>query len=193
MLLAERARDYSRTLLLRHEESSKGVINGAFSEMELVARGEFSAENVEAGALLFERSLDMRYVGQGYELNVADVGSARAEFNRLHEQRYGYADAGREVEVVNVRLRAVARSVKPEFVELERGGEDSSGARAGECGMIFGGMRYVAPVMDRDRLLAGNVVLGPALLVEYSTTTTVPPGWRAEVDVAGNLKLTVGS
>jgi N-methylhydantoinase A len=193
MLLAERARDYSRTLLLRHEESSKGVINGAFSEMELVARREFSAENVEAGALLFERSLDMRYVGQGYELNVADVGSARAEFNRLHEQRYGYADAGREVEVVNVRLRAVARSVKPEFVELERGGEDSSGARAGECGMIFGGMRYVAPVMDRDRLLAGNVVLGPALLVEYSTTTTVPPGWRAEVDVAGNLKLTVGS
>ena len=192
MLMADFVRDYSRTLLIRLNESAPDSLANAFRELEEHARADCASEGVDPATLRLERSLDMRYVGQGYELSVKMNGDARTEFNRMHEQRYGYADSARELEVVNVRLRASAASVKPRAGRSELSSTDASAATLGENRMLFGGKEHVAALFDRALLKPGNCFVGPALVVEYSATTVVPPDFRAVVDAAGNLIMEAG-
>jgi N-methylhydantoinase A len=128
-------------------------------------------------------------VGQGYELNIPHGREIEAAFHEQHEARYGYADPTREVEVVNVRLRAVGITEKPTIAEEEPGDEDASAAVLGEHRMICEGSGHTGVLVDRERLEPGNAFAGPALVVEYSTTTVVPPGARCRVDRFGNLIL----
>jgi N-methylhydantoinase A len=189
LLLADFTRDYSRTLLVKCDEYAKASLDVALEELERVARFDCEAEGIEFSALTLTTSLDMRYMGQGYELTVPLNDAPEAEFNRMHEQRYGYADSARAIEIVNVRLRAVAKSERPVIADRAPGGADSSAARVGETPMLFDGVEHRAPIVDRALLEPGNIVDGPALIVEYSTTTVVPPDFTASVDVVGNLIL----
>lgn len=136
-----------------------------------------------------ERSVDARYVGQGYELNIPHGSELEAAFHEQHEARYGYADPTRQVEVVNVRLRAIGVTGKPAIAEWEPGDEDASDAVLGEHRMICERAWHAGVLVDRERLEPGNAFSGPALVVEYSTTTVVPPGVRCRVDRFGNLIL----
>jgi N-methylhydantoinase A len=146
--------------------------------------------------------MDVRYTGQGYELSVTDLHDVAAEFNRLHEQRYGYADPGRRIEVVNVRVRASVKNTRVPPVAVAASAAASqpgaevgavagagAGAGAGTINMYFAGETHAAPIVDRTRLAPGDSVKGPALIVEYSTTTVVPPGYTARMDAFGNLIL----
>jgi N-methylhydantoinase A len=189
MLLADFARDYSRTLLTPLDAAAAGKLALAFAELEKLARGDCESEGVDVDRLAFERSLDMRYVGQGYELTVAWNQAPGNEFNRLHEQRYGYADKSRALEVVNVRLRARGTSAKPAPEVRRSSGEDASVAVIDEVVMLFDSLEMRAPLVDRALLQPGNRVMGPALVVEYSTTTVIPPDFVADMDGTGNLVL----
>ena len=109
ILLADVVRDYSRTVMLPGDAiDSVGAI---FAELEQRGVAEFAAEGLKGVAL---RSVDVRYRRQGYELNVpydAQLpGGAVEAFHRLHQQRYGFSDADRPLEIVNVRLRMIASS-----------------------------------------------------------------------------------
>lgn len=189
MLLADYVRDYSQTLLLPTADLDMGRLDEAFRELESRARAEYEAEGVTEGALSLERALDMRYAGQGYELSVPMTDRFGAAFHELHERRYGYADAERDTEVVNVRLRAVGRTEKPPAPEHELEDEDPSDAVIGDWRMVFDGREQTAQLFDRERLRPGNAACGPALIVEYSTTTVVPPEFRCRVDRGENLIL----
>jgi len=112
ILLADTVRDFSRTVMMPGEAiESVGEI---FGELSVEGAAEFAAVGLKGVA---ERSLDLRYRGQGYELNVAyDPKAAELSikaFHELHRQRYGFADAGRPVEIVNVRVRMIAASCAP--------------------------------------------------------------------------------
>ena len=189
MLLADFVRDYSRTLLVRSAELDSGDLERAFVELETRARTEYEAEGFVTKRLVMERSLDMRYVGQGYELAVPMTLDFEAAFHELHETRYGYADPTRETEVVNVRLRSVGRTEKPPVLEHELEDEDASAAMIGEWRMVFDGRARESQLVDRAKLRPGNAFKGPALVVEYSTTTVVPPDFRCRVDKGENLIL----
>ena len=189
MLLADFVRDYSRTLLVRSAELDSGALERAFVELETRARTEYEAEGFVAKRLVMERSLDMRYVGQGYELAVPMTLDFEAAFHELHETRYGYADPTRETEVVNVRLRSVGRTEKPPVPEHELEDEDASAAMIGQWRMVFDGTVRESQLVERAKLRPGNVFNGPALVVEYSTTTVVPPDFRCKVDKGENLIL----
>ncbi len=189
MLLADFVRDYSRTLLVRSAELDSGGLERAFVELETRARTEYEAEGFVTKRLVMERSLDMRYVGQGYELAVPMTHDFEAAFHELHETRYGYADTTRETEVVNVRLRSVGRTEKPPVLEHELEDEDASAAMIGEWRMVFDGTEGESQLVDRAKLRPGNAFKGPALVVEYSTTTVVPPDFRCRVDKGENLIL----
>ena len=189
MLLADFVRDYSRTLLVRSAELDSGELERAFVELETRARTEYEAEGFVAKRLVMERSLDMRYVGQGYELAVPMTHDFEAAFHELHETRYGYADPTRQTEVVNVRLRSVERTEKPPVPEHELEDEDASAAMIGEWRMVFDGTERESQLVDRAKLRPGNAFKGPALVVEYSTTTVVPPDFRCRVDKGENLIL----
>ncbi len=90
---------------------------------------------------------------------------------------------------MNVRLRAVGVTDKPVYEEREPGGRDASAAILGMHEMVCEGTTLTGSLIDRDRLEPGNAFTGPALIVEYSTTTVVPPGNACRVDRFGNLIL----
>jgi len=173
MLLADNVRDYAVGVLGRAD------VERAFVNLERKARREMK------GAKL-ARIADIRYAGQSYELTVpwhpADPG---APFHREHERVYGYADAARSIEVVTARVRATV--VVKTVGALRR----SVGKQVGRPvlqsrGIYSAGKFRPTPVFMREQLKRAK---GPALIVDYGSTTLVPPGWTARRDLHGNLIL----
>ena len=191
MLLAEYVRDYSQTLLRPSTEVTGGDLSESLAALEQRARADFSAEGDATGDVALEASVDVRYRGQGYELNIPVSDDYEAAFHRVHEQRYGYADPLRATEVVNVRVRASAsvRTIDLRRADLET--EDAAAAVLGTQPMVCDGRQLAAALIDREGLRPGNQFGGPALVVEYSTTTVVPEGHRCRVDEWFNLIIEV--
>jgi N-methylhydantoinase A len=111
-------------------------------------------------------------------------------FHQEHARRYGYADAARPVEVVNVRIRATGIVPKPTLPRGRESAANATKAIAHVRPVHFSGLVRPTPVYDRGLLRAGNRFAGPAVVTEYSGTTLVPAGWRARVDAYENLLLT---
>jgi len=165
ILVSDVVRDYSRTVMLKPGDPA-------------LARHltELAASDGEGAAMA---SVDVRYAGQGYELNVPWTEDFVKQFHRLHERRYGYADLKRPVEVVNARVRRVVTTERMEARREALADGDGKQALAGD------------QVYERSRLRAGDRFAGPAVIVEYSATTFVPPGAQVEVDAFANLVITV--
>lgn len=189
MLLADVRKDYAQTLLLPTRALTPQTLEEAFRRLEQRAIAELEAEGVDRGQVILERSLDLRYVGQGFELTVPFRADFEAAFHRLHQRHYGYADPRRATEVVNLRLQAVGRTEKPRFRLKKRRGTKLSDAVVGEIPMVFSGRRLRGKLIDRAQLDPGHRFRGPALVVEYSTTTVVPPDFYCSVNQWGDLLL----
>ncbi|MDQ7039050.1 MAG: hydantoinase/oxoprolinase family protein, partial [Aquificota bacterium] len=191
MMVADVVRDYSKTVMLRGSEASFQLLKDMFREMERKALEDMSGEGLDSEDVFLEPLLDMRYKGQSYELLVPFSEDYEETFHREHERVYGYRHST-EVEIVNLRLRAVGRTRKPELPSFEeRSREDPSDALTGYREVLFRGEFLRAGVYNRERLRWGNIVEGPAVVVEYSSTTFIPPGSRAQVDRFGNLVVDV--
>jgi N-methylhydantoinase A len=199
ILMADVVREYSRTVMVRvglaadsdSESAQWGGLAAEFAELEQRGMEELAAEGLVGGAV---RSADLRYAGQGYELNVgAESGEAMLEgFHQAHERRYGYAARGRAVEVVNVRVRLTAKTEPVVLAEYEERVGDGMQAFVKTRPIWFGGRWEESAVYQRERLESGDRFAGPALVVEYSATTVLPPGCEARVDRFGNLVVEVG-
>jgi N-methylhydantoinase A len=185
IFMADIVREYSKTVMLPSDHAD---LEGHFRQLEKRGLKEMAAEGLKVVAL---RSLDMRYVGQGYELNIKAGRDSASRFHSMHHQRYGYADPRRPVEVVNLRVRLVAATQAVRFPRqaLRRG----NGKRAilKKRTVYFDGRPYQAPVYDRSKLVPGDVFSGPAVVVEYSATSAIPPGCRAHTDEWKNLIIEV--
>ncbi len=187
MLLADIVRDYSQTLMIAASDVNPEMLEAEFGKLELRAIEEFGLDGTDANTLRFERSVDLRYVGQGYELEVPMQPDFEATFHELHEQRYGYSDPERPTEVVNVRLRVVAPTQKPTLESQPLTESDLGVAVLGDHEMVFDREPHRARLIDRDQLQPGSSFDGPALVVEYSTTTVVPPDASCRIDRYRNL------
>ncbi|MFQ5704476.1 MAG: hydantoinase/oxoprolinase family protein [Gemmatimonadales bacterium] len=189
MLLADCVRDYSQTLLVPSSKLDEAELEAAFQRLEQRAIHEYDEEGFSPDQVSLERSVDMRYVGQGYELDIPMCQELETTFHELHRWRYGYSDTTRPTEVVNVRLRATGQTEKPSLPERDLTTEDATAAIIGEQIMVFDGTEHDAALIDRTKLAPGNKIRGPGLVVEYSTTTVVPPSFELEVDRYDNLIL----
>ncbi|MGB7228004.1 MAG: hydantoinase/oxoprolinase family protein [Candidatus Acidiferrales bacterium] len=189
ILRADVVKDFSRTVLLAVESrlAAGGVLQKEFAVMEKLAVKDMRREGFGQRQLRIERLVDMRYIGQAYELTVNANGDFVAGFHRAHDRRYGYSDAKRAVEIVNVRARAIGLTPKPTLPKAPASGADAGASSIGEREVFFGGRAMKTPTYDRSRLRAGNRLRGPAVVAEYSATTVILPGWRARVDAYGNL------
>ena len=192
ILRADVVRDYSQTVRLPVPSirEVRAQLRAAFDRLAKRGAGEMAREGFSPRQLRQERLLDMRYIGQAYELTVSAAGDFAAAFHRAHERRYGYADPPRALEVVNVRVRMMGLTQKPELPRCRTGATDPRRALVGRRPAWFSGRPVTATLYRREDLRAGNVVRGPAVICEYSATTLVPPGWRARVDAYENLVLT---
>jgi N-methylhydantoinase A len=160
----------------------------AFAEMEERGRAELAAEGLEGVA---QRTVDMRYRRQGYELNVPWDAQAPQRtvqaFHQLHEQLYGFSDVARSVEIVNLRLRMVAAGEPYEPVQSKLVPGDGSTACFAQRNVFFDGQFLSTRFYRRDGLHPGDVIRGPAMITEYTAATVLPPGATALVDGFDNL------
>jgi N-methylhydantoinase A len=190
ILLADAVRDYSRTVMLPGE--AMGDLEGLFAELEQRGAVEFAADGLTGAA---QRSVDMRYRRQGYELNVRfDSQSPRHTvdaFHQLHLKRYGFCDEERPVEIVNLRLRMIsaANPYRPARQDAVPG--DGAAACYVERPVFFDGIFVPTRFYRRELFRAGDLIQGPAMITEYTSATVLPPGCSARVDGFGNLILTV--
>jgi N-methylhydantoinase A len=172
------------------------LLRPVFARVERDGLREMRAEGFEARQVRIERFFDMRYVGQAYELTIPAAGGFLGAFHAEHERRYGYADPARAAEIVNVRSRLTGRTARLGWPRQRPGGADPRGAVVApilaQRGVAFGGKFRSTPVYVREKLRAGNRVEGPAIIVEYSATTAVPPAWAARVDALENIVLKRG-
>ncbi len=177
-------REFSRTVMLA---PGAPQIASVFRAFESEARTAFTAEGAHP---VLSRSADLRYHGQGFELRVEWSANAVARFHRLHAQSYGYADASRAVEIVTLRVQAVARSRKPRLARAALSKPDARHAQLSTHRIFEDGRWRSAALYDRALLCPGNRITGPAVITELSATTYLPSGWIAAVDPLSNLVLT---
>jgi N-methylhydantoinase A len=187
MLLSDTIKDYSYSILRAGDEITVAQLNLLFRPLLAEAFRDLKKEGFAQGRMRLLRFLDVRYAGQSYELTVAFAAAFRKEFSRLHLRKYGYSDEKRPVEVVNLRVKAVGVTEKPRLVEVEFRGKDARPARIDRRPMRFESRTYQADVYARGMLGAGNVINGPALILDYESTAVVPPSCICSVDKHGNL------
>jgi N-methylhydantoinase A len=185
ILISDVVRDYSRTVMLQPGDPS---IDRHFKDLEATGRKEMKMAGFTAVAL---RSADLRYEGQGYELTLPAGPRLLTRFHQLHGRRYGYSDTDRKVQIVNLRVRMVAESEPAPMPQntLRKG----SGAAAviGANNIVVHSRKRRAKVYDRSLLLSGDRFEGPAVIVEYSATTFIPPHCMVSVDRMSNLVIDI--
>ena len=190
ILRADVVKELSQTAMLpakegpEHSSQWKSILK----RLENDGRRALQAEGFENGKMRFIHSLDMRYRGQAYELNVPVAGNVVKEFHQAHEKRYGYHNESQKVEIVNLRCRAIGVTEKTrEQTMATRGRKHALPVPTSE--VVFGGRPRKASLYQREALRAGETLNGPAVVVEYSATTLISPDWRARVDKYGQLLL----
>jgi len=204
MLMADLRRDYVQTLFERMDDLEMFQLEDQYKKLEDEGRLALEASGIPTDRILFERAADMRYVGQEHAVVVrmpAHVGdeSARAEIKRLfdeaHELRYSHSAPGESADIVSLRVSAIGRLGKPEVPRIPAGEKNPPAeAKRGVRTVIFDGAGAVeASVFDRAKLLAKNVIAGPAIIEETASTTVIEPGDVVAVNEYGHLVMELGN
>jgi N-methylhydantoinase A len=189
ILVSDVVRDYSRTVLWRAlDKLPDRKLDQEFSALRRKANEDLRREGWK-GKIGFDLSVDVRYRGQGYELNVPYTRATIEAFRREHERRYGYSYASREVELVTLRLRARIKSRNSVRADVEPNGSSPTASR--KTKVIFDGKKIGTTVYARDEIRTNQRLSGPAVVTEYSATTVVAPGKRFWIDRAESLVIEI--
>jgi N-methylhydantoinase A len=186
LLLADGRKDYSRTLLGRPINSS--IIRKTLAELHKKGLSELKEEGFPRAKVTVMDFVDVRYLGQSYELTIPFDRDWEASFHRAHDQRYGHSNTSGAIEVVSARSTVLGRTDKPEFRRSRT--KTRKAVPVARESVWADGAWTKGTIYDRAELRYGNVIDGPAIIGEYSSTTYVPPGFRCEVDAYDNLVLT---
>jgi N-methylhydantoinase A len=194
LLVADLRRDFVRTRVTPTGEQSIGDVQAVLSELAGEGRRELEAAGFASDRQRFEASLDMRYLGQAFELSVpipfdiATVDQIDAAFRKVYADRYGDAPNGGS-EIVNYRLTAWGVTDKPALPRLDAAGRSREAALKGERQAVFGGAVMATPVWERSAMPLDEAVAGPALIEEPGSVTVVPPDWSAHLTLNDCLVL----
>ncbi|MDR7402937.1 MAG: hydantoinase/oxoprolinase family protein [Armatimonadota bacterium] len=203
LLVSDARHDYVRTLVKNLPELDCGLLDRYFRELEEKGIAQLREENFRSGEMELTWSLDMRYEGQSYELNVpldrrerlgpGDLAAAAERFHRLHQRLYAYSSREETLQVVNLRVTALGKTPPVRFPALELRPGDGRQARKEARPVYFAGRGMVeTPVYERDLLQPGDVVRGPAVVEETISSTLLIPGARCTVDAYRNLVIRMG-
>ncbi|MFL6386699.1 MAG: hydantoinase/oxoprolinase family protein [Terriglobales bacterium] len=186
ILISDVVKDHSRTILLRVAPGAafSTRLDPIFAELKRNIAAELKKEDWQ-GSAVFEPSCDIRYRGQGYELNLPYRANVLKRFHAEHKRRYGYSSPDRDLEIVTVRMRG--RVASPEKLSRLKIREEEGRLKSSNQMVHFAGRRYKTQVIPRSSIQQGKGYRGPAIITEYSATTVVPPGLRYQKDRAGNL------
>jgi 5-oxoprolinase (ATP-hydrolysing) len=170
-----------------------------FDELVAQAVDRLNEDNVPEDRRIVRRLADCRYAGQGYEVrfdapggDVSDtwVDELKESFHAAHEAEYGHRfDA--EIEIINIRAIGIGRITELQVAEIAAATGDVSRAQTLERNVTFDvdgvAEHRLTPFYDREKLLAGDTIEGPAVIEQYDATTVIPPSLVAEIDKYGNV------
>jgi N-methylhydantoinase A len=204
LLWADLRADFSKTARKNLSAENATALQAMVDHLDAEAAQWLANEKVPVGRRLLVRSADMRYPLQNYEINVTLPSGpvdgnwlkrAADAFHAAHQRLYSYCDRGEQVQIVNLRAAAIGQTehVKPRLIE--RGSASPKAAQKNERQVRFqeSAMMQICPIYERERLLAGNMVSGPAVIEQADSTILVPPSFSAVVDPHGRLIMTRGS
>ncbi|MBI4291160.1 MAG: hydantoinase B/oxoprolinase family protein [Betaproteobacteria bacterium] len=192
--------DYARSFVSRADSIDLAALNRVYGELEAEALASFKAHGISAKDVTFKRTADMRYVGQFHEVE-ADVANGTltqehiaatvAFFGRKHEELYTFSMPWKQVDMLTLRLKATAPRAPFSLPEAGRSSStDAGGALKRRRTCRFGGRDVDTPVYDGEKVLAGNVIRGPAVIEETTTTVVIPEAYICSVDKHKNYVLT---
>lgn len=186
MLVARRSRELSQTIAADLEQLNVNTLEQQFELLEQKALDALTNEGITNDEITLKRSLDLRYRGQAYSLNIPwqALSECQDSFHQTHEQRYGHR-LQQAVELVNMRLHAQGPATELSIPRLET----KAAANKTEFAKLYSVDSEVS-ILKRENLNKGQQIIGPALITETVATTFVEINWHAWVDNYGNLLLT---
>ncbi|MCE5209441.1 MAG: hydantoinase/oxoprolinase family protein [Chloroflexi bacterium] len=200
MLMADLRHDFAMTHIKPLLQAEVSQVNEMYKNLETRLRGIFKEENVTDEDIEVSHVMDLRYVGQEHALSVAipnnftekDKVVASKAFDDLHLAIYGHNAPEEPKEVVSLKVIGIGKVNKPNVKIIAAGNKKpESGAQTGERQVYRGNGSYESfQIFRREKLLAGNVIYGPAIVEETTATTVVESGQVCTVDQYGNLIIT---
>jgi N-methylhydantoinase A len=196
LLMADFRHDYSQTFLHLLRALEPARLTQGFQVLEDKAINQMVHEGVPKKDVTLLRSLDLRYLGQGYELEILapnknfvkkDLEILAQGLGRVHQEKYGYSMSPDTVQIVNLRLTAIGGLSKPEIKKETPGGRDPKAALKEKRRIYMEGRFIQAPIYERKRLRCGNRIQAPAIIEQLDSTTVLFKGYRATVDRYRNL------
>jgi N-methylhydantoinase A len=204
MLFSDLRHDYVQTFIAPMARVDTTRLGEVFARMEGDGLAILLEEGVARTNVRLVRSMDVRYQGQEYTLNVGVpdgpvnanmLERVRAGFDELHEARYRHAAPEEAVEIVNIRLSAIGAIGMDSAALFSRESMTAAtkpGPPAGRRAVYFSKDPVQCDVYRREDLIAGQVVEGPAIIEERVSATVVFPGDRAQVHPLGPIIIDIG-
>jgi N-methylhydantoinase A len=196
MLTADVAKEYSLTVMLPGR-TKRAEIDRLMHPMAERGINEIQAEGFDLPDIQIERYLDMRYVGQSYELTIPlsredkDEDDYPGRFHLQHQRTYGFKRITADMEIVNLRVRAKGFVSPPRFPKRRDGGPDPAHALIGYRKVIFPAHTLDIPIYHSEKLVPGNMISGPALIVRDDTTILLEHRDRGMVDSFENIEIEI--
>jgi N-methylhydantoinase A len=173
----------------------------AFAQMEERMRARLGEQQLVGSDVRIERLADIRYAGQSYELRVPvpsgpideqALAGIRVAFDNEHERTYGHRGSSQRIEIVNLRLRAMAKAPASERFDVFSRTSATEHHGAGSRNAYFGSEHAMlrTPVLGRTDL-GEEPRSGPLILEEMDSTTVIPPGAAARLDEVGNVVISL--
>ncbi|WP_433632653.1 hydantoinase/oxoprolinase family protein [Halomicrococcus sp. NG-SE-24] len=195
LLTSDMIYDYSTSRVRRLSAVDPAELAETFAGFEQEGRGRLDEAAVPDDQMRFERSLDLRYVGQSFELSVPipegdlneeSIETIEERFHERHEQRYGHAYPEEPIELVTIRLRSRG-VIEPPALTADRASGSADDALHETRDVVFDGESIETSIYNGTRLPPDSEFDGPAIVEGAESTTVVPPEQRARVDEYGNL------
>jgi N-methylhydantoinase A len=194
LLTADLFHDYSRPILSDLTTIDPSRIEMLFHEMEAEGKEILYSESVPNEKQRYQRTLDLRYHGQGFELNIeterpfktSSIKKAVDGFYKKHIQVYGYAEKDEPIEVVNAKLRVIGLLDSPKLREQKTSSE-SIPLEKRRVYFETDEMWHNVDIYDRKSI--GSEIMGPAVIYQYDSTTVIYPEWSIKPDRFDNLIL----
>jgi N-methylhydantoinase A/oxoprolinase/acetone carboxylase beta subunit len=187
ILVSDIRSSYSKSVLTPFT-GAENTIEECLDELMNLARHDLESQGIKSDSAQFLSSLDLRYKGQSYEINVDLVPDVREGFNKKHKVLYGYAMPSEPLELVNVRLFSVVKRKKI----LPKLPDKKSTEAKSTRNILFEDGLGTAKVFERDKLTPNFQGQGPAVLEENTATTVIPPDVSFKVDEYGVIHMEVG-
>ncbi|TAK11681.1 MAG: hydantoinase/oxoprolinase family protein [Anaerolineae bacterium] len=188
MLMADIVRDYSRTVMLPGA-TPFAELKTHFSPLLSTAAQNLTSYGLNSSQQSLHATLDLRYRGQSYELNIPFTPDFLSAFHLAHQSEFGYANTTAELEVVNLRVRAIGAVASPAFPRLEP--YTQAAQPFAHHPVCFENGVIATPFYEGAALAPGHAVSGPAIIIKPDTTILLNRGDFAAVDSLGNLMIEV--